>query len=509
MMIKKIFLALCLSLCAIMQVVAQDIYLRGRFNGWAAQDSYKFQKEGDTRKWTFSVNLTSDFGQFKIADSNWSEIDLGAVNNGDRIMPDTKTELKKKGANMEMASGLSSGTYVMTVVEDAEGTWWLYVSNTGGTINPETNKADGTSGTLPVLYINTSTKQSNISKNEYAEGTYYLDNRDVEGYESIGTKEEPLPLQIKGRGNWTWSGFDKKPYRIKLQDKQKLMGMKKSKHWALMAIADDAYCGLKNTIGYELSKLLGMPWTPDQEPIEVIWNGEYQGLYMLTETVRIDKKRIDIHEQSDNISYPDSITGGWLVEIDNYKSDSDPYIALPYYGDGHEWVTIHSPEVLSSAQRSYIEDQILNKIEQNVMAKDKSSDEWEKYIDKDQLARFYVCQEIMDDGESFHGSCYLYKDMGDEEKWKFGPVWDFGNSFRHKGNGGFIYENPPFGQRWIGDLAKFPAFQTKVKEVWKQWKGNATETLYASIDDFCEQISKAAEFDAKKWPQYGHSDVEQ
>lgn len=197
------------------------------------------------------------------------------------------------------------------------------------------------------------------------------------------------------------------------------------------------------------------------------------------------------------------------MEIDNYKSDDDPYIVLPYYGDGHEWITVHSPEVLSTAQRDYLEDQILNRIEGNIMVDDKNSDEWEKYIDKDQLARFYVCQEIMGDCESFHGSCYLYKDMGEEEKWKFGPVWDFGNTFCHGSYGGFIYEDSPFGQRWIGDLAKFPAFQSKVKEVWKLWKGNQTESLYASIDEFCERISKAVVFDARKWPQYGHSDVNQ
>ena len=81
------------------------------------------------------------------------------------------------------------------------------------------------------------------------------------------------------------------------------------------------------------------------------------------------------------------------------------------------------------------------------------------------MARFYIVQEILDNAESFHGSCYMYRDMGNEQKWKFGPVWDFGNTFR-RDNGLFIYENPPYGQTWIAEIAKFPRFEEKVKEIW-------------------------------------------
>lgn len=147
------------------------------------------------------------------------------------------------------------------------------------------------SGTLPVLHINTENSTPITSKEYYLNGTYYLDNLGIEGYKSIGSANEPLTLKIKGRGNYTFTGFDKKPYRLKLDAKAALLGMKKSKHFALLAHADDNLGFLRNTMGFELSRRGGLDFTPEQRPVEVVLNGEYIGLYFLTETIRVDANR--------------------------------------------------------------------------------------------------------------------------------------------------------------------------------------------------------------------------
>ena len=96
------------------------------------------------------------------------------------------------------------------------------------------------SGTLPVMYITTENQTPVTSKDYYLNATYYLDAKGIAGYDNIGSASAPLNMEIKGRGNYSWSGFDKKPYRIKLADKQALLGMNKSKHFTLLAHADDA-----------------------------------------------------------------------------------------------------------------------------------------------------------------------------------------------------------------------------------------------------------------------------
>ena len=73
---------------------------------------------------------------------------------------------------------------------------------------------------------------------------------------ALGTEDAPLTMQIRGRGNYTWTGFDKKPYRIKLADKQPMLGMKSSKHFVLLAHADDCIGFMRNTLGFAASRAL-------------------------------------------------------------------------------------------------------------------------------------------------------------------------------------------------------------------------------------------------------------
>ena len=207
--------------------------------------------------------------------------------------------------------------------------------------------AVSTSGSLPVLYIQTENNTPITSKEDYLNATYYLDAMGINGYESIGSAATPLTMEIKGRGNYTWRDFDKKPYRIKLSDKQPLLGMTKSKHFALLAHADDSKGFMRNAIGFELARLIGMAWTPNAKPVELVLNGDYRGLYFLTETIRVDKDRVNIVEQDDEETDAQKITGGWLVEIDNYSED--PHITINEGGKHTMWLTYKTPEVLSSA----------------------------------------------------------------------------------------------------------------------------------------------------------------
>ena len=362
------------------------------------------------------------------------------------------------------------------------------------------------SGTLPVLYIQTENNAPIVSKEDYINATYYLDAMGIAGYESIGSASAPLTMEIKGRGNYTWTGFDKKPYRIKLTDKQPLLGMKKSKHFALLAHADDAQNKkgfMRNQVGFELSRMIGMAWTPATAPVEVVLNGDYIGLYFLTETIRVDKDRVNIVEQEDEETDPAKITGGWLVEIDNY--DEDPHITIKE-GDGHTmWFTYKTPEVLSKAQETFLGDE-MSRIDELVYG-DKNSDELWQYLDMDALAKFYIVQEIMDNYESFHGSCYLYREMGDGEKWKFGPVWDFGSSF-YREKTMYLYEGDVWHNHWIPEICKFPAFMEHVKAIWKEFYPQIN-TIYTFTGEQLTLLKSAAVSDAERWSEYsGNRDLQ-
>ena len=356
------------------------------------------------------------------------------------------------------------------------------------------------SGTLPVLYIQTENKQQITSKDYYLNATYYLDALGLAGYQSIGSASAPLTMEIKGRGNYTWRDFNKKPYRIKLADKQPLLGLNKSKHFALMAHADDAQSKkgfMRNQVGFELSRMIGMEWTPATAPVEVVLNGDYIGLYFLTETIRVDKDRVNIVEQEDEETNSEAITGGWLVEIDNY--DEDPHITIRENGYYNMWFTYKTPEVLSSAQENFLTEEMV-RIDRLVYGDKNSSTLWQ-YLDMDALAKFYIVQELTDNYESFHGSCYLHKEIGANEKWHFGPVWDFGSAF-NRDKSQYIYQGDVWHNHWIPEICKYPAFMARVKEMWKEFYANDFNKIYSFIDAHEAQIAGAAVKDKERWPQY-------
>lgn len=201
------------------------------------------------------------------------------------------------------------------------------------------------SGTLPVLYIDTENRAPIVSKEEYLNATYRLDPMGAEDVEALGSEEEPLPMQIRGRGHSSWKGA-KKPYKIKLEKKTALMGMAKNKHWALLKPSENSIAG------FQLGRLAGMGWTPSLRPVEVVLNGDYIGLYFLTETIRIDENRVNIYEQQDQETDPELIRGGWLVEVDNYRDDCQ--ITISECDKWNLTLRYHSPEDLSNAQMQWL-----------------------------------------------------------------------------------------------------------------------------------------------------------
>ena len=175
----------------------------------------------------------------------------------------------------------------------------IFVPETGdnwaqGNWQTLSNNSFAYSGTLPVMFIETENNEPITSTETYINASYRLDNMGIDDIEPIATADSMFAMQIRGRGNYTWRDFEKKPYRIKLDKKAALLGMNKSKHFALLAHADDNMAFLRNTIGFELSRRIGLAYTPAQQPVEVVLNGDYIGLYFLTETIRVANDRVNI-----------------------------------------------------------------------------------------------------------------------------------------------------------------------------------------------------------------------
>lgn len=355
---------------------------------------------------------------------------------------------------------------------------------------PEPQSPNMVSGTIPALYIETENHAPIVSKTEYLNATYWLDPMGAEDISALGSKAQPLAMQIRGRGHSSWKGA-KKPYKIKLDKKTAVMGMPKNKHWALLKPTENTVAGL------QLGKLMNMAWTPSFRPIEVVLNGDYIGLYFLTETIRIDENRVNIYEQQDQETNPELIKGGWLVEVDNYHDEDQ--ITIPECSKWNLTLRYHSPENLSDAQLQWLTDEFKS-INAVIYSTDKTSTEWEKYIDVESMARFFILQEVMDNPDGFHGSFYLHKDLSDNAKWIAGPIWDLVCYNREKSDYTFRMKvHYGFTPHWIGEIIQYDSFCKVVEQVWSEVYPNRLSEIYNQIDEIVLPLGSAWANDCARW----------
>lgn len=502
-----------LTLTAAFGAAYPTLYVVGAFQDWNLAKATVVNADSQG-KYTFSITVTDDHGTFKMSfsgNSDWNQFDTRSIGIGttERWTPGIY-DIKSQVAN----SRLPDGTWVLTVYYDSNK---IAMSAPGQPVpqpGDENEPGMKPSGTLPVLYINVTGADGrpdngiidyNLSHKDYFSGTYWLDTNgcewmEAEGAKSVGSESEPLELQVKARGNYTRTGFSKKPFKIKLDKKQALLGLSKSKHFALMAHADDQYGFLRNFTGFNLGKRIGLPWTPSQQPVELVINGDYRGLYFLTESIRIEEDRVNIVEGKDNETVGELVSGGYIVELDNYDEDTDSQIRMneKSCAEGHQLdklrITFDTPEVYSDLQRRFITDQF-SAMNDAIGA---NSDATWSYIDLDDAARYYLIKEIVSDTEAYHGSTYLFRDLGAGHKWHFSPLWDFGNAFNGS-TSKYFYDDDPFGNTWIPSMRRNAAFNDKVSQTWLWFMSNNYDGIESDMRQYVDRITAAAALDNLRW----------
>ena len=96
--------------------------------------------------------------------------------------------------------------------------------------------------------------------------------------------------------------FDKKQYRLEFyeemgSDKQldiSVMGMASESDWVLNAPYLDKTL-VRNALMYQIARDT-MEWAPDTRFCELFLNGEYMGLYLMMETVKVSENRLDLSD---------------------------------------------------------------------------------------------------------------------------------------------------------------------------------------------------------------------
>ncbi|MCX4331238.1 MAG: CotH kinase family protein [Muribaculaceae bacterium] len=333
-------------------------------------------------------------------------------------------------------------------------------------------------GTLPIVRITTDNATPIVDKVTPIPGSMVVEETD-------GSLTEPMELTIRGRGNSSWKYSNKKPYKVKFAEKQPLLGMARSRHFAVMKY-DDTFASY---MALEAMRLLGAPWAAHMVPVEVVLNDSFDGFYYMSETVRVASDRVNITKQADGITDPALIPYGWLVEVDNYYAAYQVTIKEP--GMSSLKLTMHSPEVLSDQQRQWITGEF-NSIIADLYS---NTDCWTERIDLTSVARYFIVREVFHDTDAYHGSLYLYRDHG---KWHFGPLWD--GMLSEPKTDWVINNHPNYATtHLIKPIMQTPAFWEEVGRLWPVFRNEVMPALFEEIDRMALLCAAADEANQIRW----------
>ena len=315
-------------------------------------------------------------------------------------------------------------------------------------------------------------------------------------------------VQFKGRGNNTYSSqYPKKPYQIKLANKADLGGMGKARTWLLISNHLDLTL-VRNQVTLDLARAMGLKNAVECAQADVWINGEYQGLYLLTEKIQIQKSRVNIRNLEEateelNEAPPDSyptfregkmrgyeipqnpedITGGYILEQDKahrYENDSDN----GFVSETRMFMVIEEPTCASREQVEYISERF-NRLCRAIAGDGTdpvTGAAYTELLDTESFAIKFLIEDFCKNFDALAGSQFFYKDSDSvDPRFYAGPCWDYDLSYgnvRIKGGGscwdpkGSWVTTVRNGQTsWYKQIWEQKEFRSAVKEMyWERFR---------------------------------------
>ena len=357
---------------------------------------------------------------------------------------------------------------------------------------------------LPTVSIHTVDAVDITSKEEYVQGIVSIiyDN---------GSKVFVDSLQIKGRGNNSWSQ-PKKPYRLKLYNSTHLLDLPaKSKNWTLINNYGDKTL-MRNILAFDFSKRLQMPYTSPAEAVDVVLNGDYKGCYQLCDHIDVRDNRIEVEEF-------DATTDetGYLVEIDAYAYWEEKNFTSQAYNIP---VTINYPEddEITAVQESYISAHFEKFVSSVQSANyDDKVNGFRKYLDEGTFLRHFLVGEYSGNTDTYW-SVKMAKRINDD-KFYLGPVWDFDLGFENDHRTYSITDHAIEYNEWVcfWDGMSSAAGNTReairrimsddemvasLSQIYSQYRNNGeiTKAVLENVVDSCAALlAESQDLNFKRW----------
>ncbi|CAN5156679.1 hypothetical protein BH09BAC5_BH09BAC5_10230 [soil metagenome] len=447
------------------------------------------------------------------------------------------TEIQLEGLMMPGTNVLAIQVYNVTAnSSDLSGRFWLsfgiHDASTfwGSTPTWFSAPVSFTSSDLPLVVINTNNQTIPDSPKLMVDfGIIYngVGNRNylTDPWNNYSGK---VGIEIRGSSSQM---FPKKSYGFECWDvngnaiDSSLLSMPAESDWCLIANYTDKSL-LNNSLSYYLSREMGW-YAPRWRCVEVIIDGQYMGVYLLTEKIKRDHDRVNIAKMLQTDISGDQLTGGYIIKIDKMTASS-----------GAGWTSNFAPAVSPNNQTIYFQydypsDVLIEPQQQTYIQMYVDSFEtalagpnfmdtaigYSHYMNVNSFIDYFLVDEMAKNVDGYRLSTYLFKDKNSNGgKLTIGPVWDYdiswGNANYCDGavDTGWAYQfgnvcgndnwQIPF---WWDRLMQDPAFRDKVKCRWSELSQTilSKQYLFNYCDSMAILLNESQQRNFVQWPILG------
>lgn len=402
---------------------------------------------------------------------------------------------------------------------DLSSNFWLSVGLNDETIlygqTPDWFFSPFFSSELPLIFIETLDAEDIYDEPRVTAHMGIVDNGPGQlndFFDSYNGYDGLISIEIRGASS---QFFPKKGYGFETQNADgsnnnvSLLGMPEENDWIFHGpFADKSL--IRNALSYHMGRLSGR-YAPRTRFCELIINGDYRGVYLLTERIKRDENRLDIAKLKPEDIAGDELTGGYILQIDRDNGEGwySPYPDNKYYAYNYPSYNDIMPE-----QAEYIRN-YMDAFEDAMDAAD-YQDTYRDFVNVSSWVDYFLVTEIAKHIDAYKLSFYMHKKkITNGGKLHFGPLWDF-----NLGYGNFDFDCPPDPEGWsylFGDFCSFwlPFWAKKLTDIpqvshqidcrWTELRSGPfqTDSLIQYIDDQALLLEDAQVRNFERWNVLG------
>ncbi len=422
---------------------------------------------------------------------------------------------------------LQDGTNVLAVQvhneninsSDMSSNFWLSVGLNDNSVlygdTPDWFSSPFFSSNLPLIFIETLETDEIYDEPRVPAhmGIVYNGPGQVNSFsDSYNAYDGLISIEIRGASSQL---FPKKGYGFETQNADgsnnnvSLLGMPSENDWIFHGpFADKSL--LRNDLAYYMGRQTGR-YAPRTRFCELIINGDYRGVYLLTERIKRDANRVDIAKLKPEDISGDELTGGYILQIDRDDESTEDDGWVSQYPD-YKFYAYNYPDYddIMPEQAEYIRN-YMEAFEDAMDAAD-YQDTYRDFVNVSSWVDYFLVTEIGKHIDAYKLSFYMHKKKASNGgKLHFGPLWDFNLGF-----GNFDFSCPADPEGWsylFGDYCSFwlPFWAKKMTDIpqvshqincrWDELRAGPfqTDSLLQYIDDRVEFIGAAQTRNFDRW----------